>query len=179
MSLTMKYGLTLPQYTLYPDPNSKTTLLFLAQININDHFVVQVSPTSESAENRTASKLLLLLIRSHDLWDEAFYNNDNKKRWKTKNQSVQIDPRPKLIPWENSCSYCNTQMHATKECHRRNMLKDYKQPNFPLHFHLETLQHLVDYFLPSFQKFLDLNPITCKRPTLSNINPIFLFQPSE
>ena len=63
----MKYGLTLPQYTLYPDPNSKTTLLFLAQININDHFVVQVSPTSESAENRTASKLLLLLIRSHDL----------------------------------------------------------------------------------------------------------------
>ena len=53
------------------------------------------------------------------------------------------------------------------------------QPNFPLHFRQETPQNLVDYF-PLFSKtFLDLNPITCKHPILSKINPTFLFQPSD
>ena len=33
---------------------------------------------------------------------------------KTKNQSVQTDPRPKLILRENSCRFCNTQMHGKK-----------------------------------------------------------------
>ena len=64
-----------------------------------------------------------LLIRSSDLRDENFYKNDDKKIQKTKNQSVQSDIRPKLIPWENSCGFCNTQMQATKECRRRNILK--------------------------------------------------------
>ena len=40
-----KYGLSLPQYIFYPDPNSKTKLFFLAQINMNDHFVIQAGPT--------------------------------------------------------------------------------------------------------------------------------------
>ena len=79
---------------------------------------------------------------------------------KTKNQSVQTDPRPKLIPWENSSKFCNTQMHATKE-------------------YLETPQHIADYF-PLFSKeLLALDPTTCKHPILSNINPTVLFQPSE
>ena len=85
------------------DPNSKTNSFLLAQINIHEHFVIQAGPTSELAENRAALKLLLLLMRSHDLCDEKFYNNDDKKMQKTKNQSIQTDPRPKLIPWENSC----------------------------------------------------------------------------
>ena len=55
---TIKYGLPLPQYIVYHDPNSKTKSVFLAQVNINDHFVVQAGPTSELAENRTALKLL-------------------------------------------------------------------------------------------------------------------------
>ena len=37
---TIKYGLPLPQYAVYPDPNSKTNSFFLAQININEHFVI-------------------------------------------------------------------------------------------------------------------------------------------
>ena len=49
----------------------------------------------------------------------------------TKNQSIQIDPRPKLIPWKNSCRFCNTQMHATKEYHRRNFFKVDKSTQFP------------------------------------------------
>ena len=39
------------------------------------------------------------------------------------NKMYTIDPRPKLIPWENSCRICNTQMHATNEYNRRNILK--------------------------------------------------------
>ena len=50
---------------------------FLAQININEHFVIQADPTSELAENRATLKLLLLLMRSYDLCDEKFYNNDD------------------------------------------------------------------------------------------------------
>ena len=108
----------LPQYTVYPDPNSKTKSFFLAQININERFVKQAGPTSELAENRAALKLFLLLMTSYDLCDEKFYNNDDKKMQKIKNQSVQTDPRPKLIPCENSCRFSNTQIHATKEYHR-------------------------------------------------------------
>ena len=88
-NFTIKYVLPLPQYTVYPDPNSKTNSFFLAQININEHFVIQAGPTNKLAENRAALKLLLLLL------------------------------------------------------------------------------------------LLDLNPTTCKHPIFSNINPTFLFQPSE
>ena len=87
-NFTKKYGLPLPQYTVYPDPNSKTKSFFLAQININEHFVIQSSPTSELAESRAALKLLLLLMRSYDLCDEDFYNtngdNKNAKNKKSK-----------------------------------------------------------------------------------------------
>ena len=76
-NFTIKYGLPLPQYTVHPYPNSRTKSFFLAQININEHFVIQASPISELAENRAALKLLLLLMRSYDLCDENFYNNDN------------------------------------------------------------------------------------------------------
>ena len=103
---------------------------FLAQININEHFVIQGGHTSELAENRAALTLLLLLMRSYDLCDEKFYNNDDKKTQKTKNQSIQTDPRSKLIPWENSCRFCNTQMHASKECRRRNIFKVDKSTQF-------------------------------------------------
>ena len=58
-NFTIKYGLPLPQYTVYPDPNSKTKSFFLAQININEHFVIQAGPTSELAENRATLKYLL------------------------------------------------------------------------------------------------------------------------
>ena len=63
-NFTIKYELLLPQYTVYSDPNSKTNSFFLAQININEHFVIQAGPTSELSENRAALKLSLLLIRS-------------------------------------------------------------------------------------------------------------------
>ena len=59
----IKYGLSLPQCTVYPDPNSETNSFFLAQININEHFVIQAGPTSELAENIAALKLLSLLMR--------------------------------------------------------------------------------------------------------------------
>ena len=68
-NFTIKYGLSLPQYTVYLDPKSKTKSFFLAQISIR----------IELAENRVALKLLLLLMRSYDLCDEDFYNNDDKK----------------------------------------------------------------------------------------------------
>ena len=123
--------MSVPQYTVYPDPNLKTKSFFLAQININEHSVIQAGPTSELAENRAALKLLLLLMRSYDLCDEDFYDNDDNKMQKTKNQSIQINPRPKLIPWEISCRICITQMHATKECRRRNILKVVKSTHFP------------------------------------------------
>ena len=58
-------------------------------------------------------------------------------------------------------------------------LKKTNQPNFPLQFHQETPQHLVDFFPLFSKKPLDLNPTLCKHPILSNINPTFLFQPSE
>ena len=58
---------------------------FLAQININKHFVIKAGPTSELTENRAALKLLLLLMRSYDLCDEPFYNNGDTKMQKTKN----------------------------------------------------------------------------------------------
>ena len=76
----------MPQYTVYPDPNSKTNSFFLAQININEHFVSQAGPTSALAENRAALKLLLLLMRSYDLYDEKFYNNDKKMQKNTKSK---------------------------------------------------------------------------------------------
>ena len=82
---------------IYPDPDSKTKSFFVEQININEHFVKQAGPTSELKENRASLKLLLLLMRSYDLCDEKFHNNDDKKMQKTKNQSVQTDPRPKLV----------------------------------------------------------------------------------
>ena len=59
---------------------------------MNERFVIQAGPTSELAESRADLKLLLLLMRSYDLCDEKFYNNDNKKIQKTKNQSIQTDP---------------------------------------------------------------------------------------
>ena len=61
INFTIKCGLPLPQYTVHPDPNSKTNSFFLAQIIINEHFVIQAGPTSELAENRAALELLLLL----------------------------------------------------------------------------------------------------------------------
>ena len=42
-------------------------------------------------------------MKSYNLCDENFHDNDDEKIQKDKNQSVQTDPRPKLIPWENSC----------------------------------------------------------------------------
>ena len=63
-NLTTKHELPLPQYIVYPDPNSKTKSFFLAQVNTNDHFVVQAGPISKLAENRAALKLLQLFIRS-------------------------------------------------------------------------------------------------------------------
>ena len=82
----IKYGLPLLQYIIYPNPNSKNKSFFLAQVNTNDHFVVQAGPTSELAETRAALKLLQLLIRSYDLCDEDFYNNTLKKNKGTKVQ---------------------------------------------------------------------------------------------
>ena len=66
-------------------------------------------------------KLLQLLIRSYDLCDEDFCNNTCKGTRKTKDYSDQTDSRPKLVLWKNLGRYCNTQMHATKECRRRNV----------------------------------------------------------
>ena len=76
-----------PQYANYPDTILKTNSLFFAQININEHFVIQASPNSNLAENRAALKLLLLLMRSYYLCVEDFHNNDDKKKQKIKNQS--------------------------------------------------------------------------------------------
>ena len=61
-NFTIKYGLPLPQYNVYPDPNSERNSFFLVQINMSEHFVIKAGPTSELAENRAALKLLLLLI---------------------------------------------------------------------------------------------------------------------
>ena len=85
---TIKYGLPLPQYIVYPDPNSKTKSFFLAQVNTNNHFVAQAGPNRELAETRAALKLLQLLIRSYDICDEDFHNNTCKGTRKTKDQSV-------------------------------------------------------------------------------------------
>ena len=62
INFTIKYGLPLPQYIVYPDPNLKTKSVFLAQVNTNDHFVVQAGPISELAENRADLKLLQLFF---------------------------------------------------------------------------------------------------------------------
>ena len=67
--------------------------------------------------------LLQLLIRSYDLCDKDFYSDTCNVKRKMIDQGVQTDPRPKLVPWENSCKYYITQMHATKECRRWNILK--------------------------------------------------------
>ena len=151
-NFTIKYGLPLPQYIVYPDPNSKTKSFFLAQVNTNDHFAVQAGPTSELAENRAALKLLQILIRSYDLCDEDFYNNKCKETKKTKNQSVQTDPRPKLVSWKNSCRYCNTQMHATKECRRRNVFKADKSTQVPPPLPPRNSSTFSNLFSPFFQK---------------------------
>ena len=87
-NFTIEYGLPLPQYIIYPDPNSKTKSFFLAQVNTNDHFVVHANLTSDLAKNRAALKLLQLLITSYGLCEEDFYNNTCKETRKTKDQSV-------------------------------------------------------------------------------------------
>ena len=86
-NFTIKYGLPLPEYIVYPDPNSKTKSFFLAQVNTNDYFFVQAGPTSDLAENRAALKLLQLLIRSYDLCNEDFHNNKCKE---TKKQRTKV-----------------------------------------------------------------------------------------
>ena len=58
-------------------------------------------------------------------------------------------------------------------------IRKQNQPNFPLHFNLETLQNLADYFPFFSKKLLDLNPTTCEDPILFNSNLTFLFQPPE
>ena len=118
-------------------------------------------------------------MRSCDLCDENFYNNDDKKMQKTKNQCVQTDLRPKLIPWESSCRFCNTQMHATKECRKRNIFKVAKSTHFPPPVPPRNSSTFSRFFLLFSKKLPDLNPTTCKHPIFSNINPTFLFQPSE
>ena len=70
-------------------------------------------------------------MKSYNLCDENFHDNDDEKIQKDKNQSVQTDPRPKLIPWENSCWICNTQIHTTKECRGGNILKVDKRTHVP------------------------------------------------
>ena len=79
------------------------------------------------------------------------------------------------IPVDSVTLKCMLQKSAVDEI----FWKLTNEPNFPLHFYLETPQHLADYFLHFSKKLLDLNPTTCKHPILSNINPTFLFQPSE
>ena len=86
-NFSIKYGLLLLQYIVYPDPNSKTKSFFLAQDNTNDHFVVQAGPTGDLAKNRAALKSLQLLIRSYDLCDGDFYNNTCKE---TKEQRIKV-----------------------------------------------------------------------------------------
>ena len=156
----------LPQYTVYPDPNSKTKSFFLAQININEHFVTQAGPIIELAESRAALKLLLLLMRSYDLCDENFHNNDKKMQ---ENQSAQNDPRPKWIPWKIPVDSVTLKCMLQKSAVDEIFWKLTNQPNFPLHFHLETPQDLADYFPLFSKKLLHLNPTTCKNPILSNI----------
>ena len=57
-------------------------------------------------------------------------------------------------------------------------LKLINQHNFPLHFRLETPQHLVLYFSRFSKKLLDLNPTICKHPIICNTNPFFFFSHS-
>ena len=125
---------------------------FLAQININENFDIQAGPTSELAEDRAALKFSLLLMRLYDLCDENSYNIDDKKMQKTKNQSVQTDVRPKLIASENFCRFCNTQMHVTKECRRRNILKVDKSTQFPPPLPPRNSSTLSRVFSPFLQK---------------------------
>ena len=93
--------------------------------------------------------------------------------------SVQSDPRPKLVSWKKSCRYCNTQKHATKECHWQNVFKADKLTQFPPDFHLETPQHLVVNFPLFSKKLLDLNQTMCKHPILSHTNSFFFFRHSR
>ena len=58
-------------------------------------------------------------------------------------------------------------------------LKLINQHNFPLHFRLESPQHLVVYFPLFSKKLLDLNPTIRKYPILSEINPFFFFSHSR
>ena len=74
--VTVIYGLSWPKF--------EKKWFFLAQININEHFVIEAGPTSELVENRAALKILLLLMKRYDLCDENFYNNDDKKYNKQK-----------------------------------------------------------------------------------------------
>ena len=178
-NFTIKYGLPLPQYIVYPDPNSKTKSFFLAQVNTNDHFVIQACPTSELVENRAALKLLQLLIRSYDLCYENFYNNICKETRKIKDQSVQTDPRPKLVSSKNACRYCKTQMHTTEEYRRWNVFKTDKSTNFRPPLPLRNSSHLVIYFPLFSKKLLGLNPTICEYPILSNSNPFFFFSHSR
>ena len=118
-------------------------------------------------------------MRSYDLCNEKFYNNDDKKMQKTKNQSILTDRRPKLIPWKNSCRFCDTQMHATKECRRRNIFEVDKSTQFPPPVPPRNSSTFSRLFPLHSKKLLDLNSTTCKNPFLSKNNPTFLFQPSE
>ena len=81
-----------------------------------------------------------------------FYNNDDKKMQKTKIECVQIDPRPKLLLWEISCRICNTQMHSTKECCRRNILKVDKSTQFPPALPPRDSSTFSRLFFPFLQK---------------------------
>ena len=58
-------------------------------------------------------------------------------------------------------------------------LKLINQHNFPLHFHPEIPQNLVDYFPLFSKKLLDLNSTICKHPILSNTNPFLIFNYSR
>ena len=117
-NFTIQYGLPEPQIIIYPDLHSQSSSLFMAHASIKDHLIIQTSSTKELAENKAALNLLQLLMKNYDLCDD---NNiaTYKGKAKTKDQEIQIDPRPKLVAWENSCKYCNTQAHNIAYCPRK------------------------------------------------------------
>lgn len=120
-NFTIKYELPLPQIITHPDQHSWSHSFFLAQASTLEHLIIQSGKTKELAENKAALGLLKLLIQYYDLCDKDD-TETYRKKIKTKDQEVQTDPRPKLVPLENSCKYCNTQVHSTKEC-LRNIIK--------------------------------------------------------
>ena len=115
---SIEYGLPEPQIILYPDLHSQSSSLFMVHANIKDHLIIQTGSTKELAENKAALNLLQLLMQNYDLCDD---NNTerHKGKAKTKDQEIQTDPRPKLVAWENSCKYCNTQANSIAYCARK------------------------------------------------------------